>query len=105
MQILARYRFLHPEDLPFLAAVVHYDLALPVDTHQVLVVLPLHALFADHIPLLVVDELGGVQLRFTDLADVADDVRGEAFLWVQPLLGVDELHLRERARVAIRFEE
>ena len=105
LQILARDRLLIADDLPLLAAVIDHHLPLPVDAHQLLVVLPLDSLLADDVALLVVDELGGIQFVFADFTHVADHVRGEAVLRIEPPLRVDQFHLREGAGIAVRFHK
>ena len=105
MQVFAGYRFLDAEQLTLASAVVDQHLALAVHPTQRVVVLPLDAILADHVALLVLGELGGVQFRLADFTDVADDLRRQAILGIEPLLRLDQLHLREGFRVAVRVDE
>ena len=97
LEILAGDGGLVADHLPRHAELVHDHLALAVHSHQLLVVLALHTLFADDIAGFVVDELGRIELRFADFTDVADHVRREAVFRIKPALRVDQFEFGEGA--------
>ncbi len=105
LQIFARHCLFKAETFPLPTPVVDDYLTLSIDSHEMAVVLPFKALFADDIALFVVDELRCIQFVFADFTDVPDDVSSEALSGIKPLLGVDQLHLRKRPGVAMRFYE
>ena len=105
LQAFARNGLLNRCHLVLVAAVVHHHLPLTVLAHQGVVVLPLDARLPDHVSLVVLDELGRVELSLADFPHVADHVRRQALLRVQTPLRPQHLHLGKGLRVAVGSNE
>src|SRR5579872_95951 len=105
LQVFTGYGGLVFEDLVLVAEVVDSYATLAVNAHQGIVVLALDAVFADQRSLVVLREFGRVQLRFGNFTDVPDDVRCQPILRIEAALSMNQLHLRERPRVAVRLDK
>src|SRR5271166_4810887 len=84
---------------------VHFHAPLAIHAHEDVVVLPLNAVFADHIALMILGQLRRVQFRFTHFTDVADHVRGHPILGIQPALSADDLKFGEGVGVFVRVDK
>ena len=104
-QALAGHRLLEADYLPLTAPVIDDHLALPVDSGQDFVVLPLHSGLADGLAEVVLGEFRRVQLGVTYFPRVADHMRGQSFARIQPALRVDQFHFRVALGAAVGLDE
>ncbi len=88
-----------------MAEVVYQSLALSIHSHQRIVVLLLDAGLADDLSLIEFGVVGIIKFPFADFAGIADGVRQDAALRIKPALRLDELHFRERIRIAVRIDK
>ena len=82
----------HPAFIP---KTVHFHAALSVHAHQNVVILALDPILADNIALMEPRKLGRIQFGLAYFADVADHMRGQTVLGVEPMLDVNYFQLRE----------
>ena len=105
LQVLAGNGFLVIQDVALVPEAVHFHAPLPVDAHQLVVVLAFDTVLADHVALMEAGKFGRVQLGFTHLSDVSDDMRRQAVAGIQTVLDVNHLELGERTGILMRIDK
>ena len=105
LQALSGDSFLVVQDVALVAEAIHFHAALPVHTHQNVVVLVFKTVFADDVALVEASEFGCVQLGFAHFTDVSDDMRRQAVAGIQAVLHVDHFQLREGAGILMRVDK
>ena len=105
LQILSGNGFLVVQHVALVAETVHFHALLAVHAHQLIVVLALDAVLADDVALVEAGELGRVQFRFADFADVPDDMRRHTVARIKAVLHAHHFEFGERAGVLVRIDE